>query len=571
MELEKVKIHRIQQNGTAVSQITLDDDYNVPDYRPDIMKVLKENGELRFDEVKAANKAVWVKGSLVFHILYQCEQSDGKISCLKGEIPFQEKLNIDGLQENGEVHAAGEIEDLTVGVINSRKLSIRAVVVLRASAEEQVLEEFTSRLELPGDYQQKTGTWGALNLLASCRDVCRQKSEIVLPSNKPNVREILWRSVELRNVESHVEDGKAVVTGEILAAVLYSEEEESERLQWYETTVPLECAADCDAAGENCIFKISAVPLSAELEIKPDYDGEERILVLELSVSVDVRVWREEEMELLTDLYSLREKAVPVVRERIGERLLVKNAAKCRVTEQLEIPESQEKILQICACEGTVRLEKYEPVENGIRAEGTITAELLYITTDDNMPIQSAREIYPFSQILEIPDMQPDVEAEMDCGLEQLSAVMMDQEHIEIKAVIQLNLMAFLPQKIQNIEEITEEPLDMEELQNRPGLVGAMDIATANNTVAIVMANPIAKEMAADYGISNRKAASLLDTFSCVFQGIIPYGAQMLVAISAVNELGYEMSAFQILPVLFYPMMLLISSLIWIFIIPADR
>ena len=63
------------------------------------------------------------------------------------------------------------------------------------------------------------------------------------------------------------------------------------------------------------------------------------------------------------------EKAVPVVRERIGERLLVKNAAKCRVTEQLEIPESQEKILQICACEGTVRLEKYEPVENGIRAE----------------------------------------------------------------------------------------------------------------------------------------------------------------------------------------------------------
>ena len=90
MELEKVKIHRIQQNGTAVSQITLDDDYNVPDYRPDIMKVLKENGELRFDEVKAANKAVWVKGSLVFHILYQCEQSDGKISCLKGEIPFQD-------------------------------------------------------------------------------------------------------------------------------------------------------------------------------------------------------------------------------------------------------------------------------------------------------------------------------------------------------------------------------------------------------------------------------------------------------------------------------------------------
>lgn len=102
-------------------------------------------------------------------------------------------------------------------------------------------------------------------------------------------------------------------------------------------------------------------------------------------------------------------------------------------------------------------------------------------------------------------------------------------------------------------------------------LVGAMDIATANNTVAIVMANPIAKEMSENYGISNRKTASLLDTFSCVFQGIIPYGAQMLVAISAANELGYAISAFQIIPFLFYPLMLLISSLIWIFVIPADK
>ena len=102
-------------------------------------------------------------------------------------------------------------------------------------------------------------------------------------------------------------------------------------------------------------------------------------------------------------------------------------------------------------------------------------------------------------------------------------------------------------------------------------LVGIMDIATANNTVAIVMANPIAAEMSGNYGISKRKAASLLDTFSCVFQGIIPYGAQMLVAISACEELGMHVSAFEIIPNLFYPFLLLISSLLFIFIIPNHR
>ena len=93
-------------------------------------------------------------------------------------------------------------------------------------------------------------------------------------------------------------------------------------------------------------------------------------------------------------------------------------------------------------------------------------------------------------------------------------------------------------------------------------LVGVMDIATANNTVAIVMANPIANEIAKEYGISPKKAASILDTFSCVFQAIIPYGAQMLVAISAASALGTQLSALEIIPKLFYPFLLCISSLV---------
>lgn len=102
-------------------------------------------------------------------------------------------------------------------------------------------------------------------------------------------------------------------------------------------------------------------------------------------------------------------------------------------------------------------------------------------------------------------------------------------------------------------------------------LVGAMDIATANNTVAIVMANPIAKEMAQNYDISPRKAASVLDTFSCIFQGIIPYGAQMLVAVSVAAELGATVSAFEIIPHLIYPFMLLLSSLLFVFLLPDGK
>lgn len=94
-------------------------------------------------------------------------------------------------------------------------------------------------------------------------------------------------------------------------------------------------------------------------------------------------------------------------------------------------------------------------------------------------------------------------------------------------------------------------------------LVGAMDVATANNTVAIVMAGPIAKEISEEYHITPKESASLLDTFSCIFQGVIPYGAQMLVAISAA---GGAVSAFRIMPCLYYPYLLAAASIVYILV-----
>jgi Na+/H+ antiporter NhaC len=94
-------------------------------------------------------------------------------------------------------------------------------------------------------------------------------------------------------------------------------------------------------------------------------------------------------------------------------------------------------------------------------------------------------------------------------------------------------------------------------------LVSLVDICTANNTIAIVTAGPIAKDIATKYNIEPKRSAGILDMFSCVFQGIIPYGAQLLSA-AALSKL----SPFQIMPYLYYPYLMGISALIAILFIP---
>jgi Na+/H+ antiporter NhaC len=94
-------------------------------------------------------------------------------------------------------------------------------------------------------------------------------------------------------------------------------------------------------------------------------------------------------------------------------------------------------------------------------------------------------------------------------------------------------------------------------------LVSAVDVATANNTVAIVMSAPIAKTISQEYGITNTKTASLLDIFGSVVQGVLPYGAQMVTAVSLT-----QVSVGTILPFLFYPYLLGLSAIAFM-IFPA--
>ena len=90
-------------------------------------------------------------------------------------------------------------------------------------------------------------------------------------------------------------------------------------------------------------------------------------------------------------------------------------------------------------------------------------------------------------------------------------------------------------------------------------LTSLMDVATANNTVAIVAAGPIAKDISKEFDITPQRTASIMDIFSCVWQGIIPYGAQLLIASGLAG-----ISSLSIIPFLFYQFLLFISAILFI-------
>ena len=132
----------------------------------------------------------------------------------------------------------------------------------------------------------------------------RDRDDIVLASNRPNVEELLWYTIEPRNLELRPKENKLQVKGELAVFLIYTGSEEENPPQWLEYTMPFNSEMECSGCEENLIPHIEPMLIHKGMEVKPDTDGEERILQVDAVLELNMKMYREEEHELLLDAYS---------------------------------------------------------------------------------------------------------------------------------------------------------------------------------------------------------------------------------------------------------------------------
>src|SRR5574344_1048566 len=162
-------------------QLTLDDDFNVPDIKPDIEKIIKEQGNIVITEVNAMNGKLMVKGYLQFNLLYISEDHSRPVHNITGELPFDEVVNLDNACSEDHFIVKWELEDLNTSLINSRKISVKAIVSFQCSAEELYDEETAVAVEGDENLQYQNKRMDVTQLVVNKKDTMRIKDEIRIP------------------------------------------------------------------------------------------------------------------------------------------------------------------------------------------------------------------------------------------------------------------------------------------------------------------------------------------------------------------------------------------------------
>ncbi len=566
LELVKQNIHMNRFKSNVATQVTLDDDFIVPDTMDDMARIILSSGDIQIESVKNQSERVLVKGKLNFQVLYR--KAEGGLQTMAGSISFEEPVNVSGLEEKDYLGVSWDLEDLTAGMINSRKISVKAIVTLVVRVEALYDAEAAVDVVETGTGSQNTGGWGSgrddggwnpgrdsgwgagrdnggwnqerddsgwnsgrddngwngggsddsgvwdggarnwetgaglksregsaagdgdkdvndrvadMEILRRQADVAviavrrkdtyRIKEDISLSGSKPSIEQILWNEIRLRGVTTKPLDGRVHIEGEVMIFAIYTGEGESAPIQWLEESIPFAGEVDLPEAVEGMVPSISVRLVHRELEAKPDYDGEMRDLELDAVLELDMKLYEEKKIELLGDFYSNDRELELESGEVCFDRLLSKNTGKCRIAEKLDL-NSSDRVLQICHNDGTIKIDDIEIKDESLHIDGVLEVSLLYLTSDDGEPVKAETEAVPFHYEAEAPGITSDSVYQLNTGLEQMTAVMAGGGTVEVKAVLNLDILVLQPVKEPVILGVKEMSLDLEKLQELPGITG---------------------------------------------------------------------------------------------------
>ena len=439
-------------------RIHIEEDLLVPDTKPDLASVLMMDGTCRLSETEfqtgsAGRKELRVNGELCLKLLYLPVDSSVKCVPLSSAVPFREDLAAD-MEPESRVCVSASVEALDFEIINERKYRVKAdLCVMLRVYRNRSMNLFCG---VKGENMQLHKELMSVTEVALRRKETLEISEFLKPKEeRGEVSEILMWKADPTETHRQISEGKAVVSGVIACQILYrvqGEGEENETPELYhgeiEFTQFIKLPDDADRkplAGSRASFLLK----NMSIEVADDENGMRNCFAVSADLETELELYREEEMEVVTDLYDVKRE---VLYDRKMERvscLKGSGFSETGIREIFNIPERYQSAEQVLFLSGTpVTGTVFSENGKGI-AEGLITVKLLCVEEGTGIPFRLS-QIIPFRCSVDISGAETGMETDAQIFLKNLWFDRINNRQIEVSG----NLAAAV-----SVYEIQECPL----------------------------------------------------------------------------------------------------------------
>lgn len=451
--LKKEKIATSDVVCQKYSQTTAECDVIVPDINPDILTVLDVSGFVSVSEKVIRGNRAYIQGNVHMTMLYVPEgEVMNAVKSLSATQEFNHTVDIGTNESDLILSAEVEPESFSHTLINSRKVSLRAGLGIGVKVSRQ------NSLEVSTDVINEN-ICTERKKIRLCNTTVSGENRIVLceqlemPSGKPTIGEILKTTATPESLEFSLLENKAQVKGQVRICNLYTSAEDGS-VKFCEHTLPFSETIDILGAEEDMEGEIEYSISDIYSEPRDDSDGEPTIFGVEIGICATVRGFKIQEMDIISDAYSLKGTADIKSENNEIEVLLDNTTAQLTDKSTITLPEHLPPISQVCDINSVASVESLS-IENGeIILHGKILSSVLYLTADQDIPVGSFKASSDFTHTLPAPFADNDTICDAKVYIEHTSYTLSGDRSIDLRTVLGLSVRTFKKEDIASISDI---------------------------------------------------------------------------------------------------------------------
>lgn len=437
LDIIKENIQLEKLVGEESASIPVKEEYLVPDTHPDVYKILSLDVDISTTNKEIQTDKIIIETLLKFNVIYLAKE-DGEfiVTSHVYEKRMSNQVDMQSVEHKMVCYAKCELEHINSNIINERKINIEAEFVIKCRIYQKENIQFIKEVNSNGDAQVQKKLDKIEKIVANKNFSIDTKTRIKSGMDKPKIDKIISYNYLVHKKDIKILEDKVQATCCIRVNIVYKSNE-SKELYILEDDISLTKEEEIIGVGLGMIADYNMNLHSFNISTEEDETGEKRVINLDLSVDVDAKIIKNEDIEILDDIYSPTS-TITVNKENLNMSL-TKSDSSTEIIVKDNIPlKNDDNISQIISSTGKIINLNYKIDNNKVVVDGILNIDSMYVSSDENKYLNTVSGEVPFNVIMDVQNINKEMKCDVYANLESIQSTV-EANTVAVKAVIYIS------------------------------------------------------------------------------------------------------------------------------------
>lgn len=471
VELIKKPITLDEMTKKETMQVIKERDLIVPDGKPDMEAVISLDGEVNIDQVDVSSDRIMYRGNINVCILYTTASKPKCVFMMKGNIPIEDFVILDGVNKDQKVDFDYEIEHMSYNILNERKINVKAIMQVEVKATGCKDTTIITGIETEDPVQTKEDEVEIVSLGDDKEEKVIVKEDLNIASTKPCVGEILKTKAQIKEEQIKHVGAEIKFNGIIEVVIMYKVSGDEDDIQIVSHRVPFEGAienVDDDEKGYwNCTLDVTP----SYMQVTPDYDGEDRIIESEFIVTARYNTFNKEQYQTISDIYCPGKKVNTKEKQLEYMNLVDKVEVSMPKKEAVAIEENNADSTEVFCVEVKPTVDDKTIEGNKVNIQGTLEIKVTSLCkSEDRNDINTSVSVVPFSQDMDIQQAPERAYIMPYVKAKDVNIYAQTKKELVVEYLLDCRAEVYAQDLLNVLEEIDIEDMSKEEMDAFPSM-----------------------------------------------------------------------------------------------------